>query len=37
MVKDWFNGMAAYFHDTGIQKLITRYKYQNLHGHYVEK
>jgi hypothetical protein len=24
MVKDWFNGLAADFHNAGIQKLVTR-------------
>jgi hypothetical protein len=37
-LKDWFNGLAAYFCDAGIQKLVTRYgKCLNLHGDYVEK
>jgi hypothetical protein len=31
-VNDWFNGPAADFYDTGIQKLVRRYKYLNLHG-----
>jgi hypothetical protein len=34
-VKDWFNGLTAYFCDAGIQKLVTRYdKCLNLHGDY---
>jgi hypothetical protein len=36
-LKDWFSRLMADFYDAGIQKLITRYKYLNLHGDYVEK
>jgi hypothetical protein len=36
-LKDWFSGLAADFYDAGLQKLVTRYKYLNLHGDYVEK
>jgi hypothetical protein len=37
-VKDWFSGLAADFHDAGIQKLVTQYdECLNLHGDYVEK
>jgi hypothetical protein len=36
--KDWLNGLAADFYDTGMQKLVTRYdKCLDLHGDYVEK
>jgi hypothetical protein len=36
-VKDWFSGREAGFYDTGIGKLVPRYKCLNLHGDCVEK
>jgi hypothetical protein len=33
--KDWLSGQAVDFYDVGIEKLITRYGYLNLHGNYV--
>jgi hypothetical protein len=37
-VKDRLSGLAAYFYDAGIQKLVTRHeKCLNLHGEYVEE
>jgi hypothetical protein len=37
-VKTWLSSCAAYFFDTGIQKLIPRYeKCLNSSGDYVEK
>jgi hypothetical protein len=36
-VKMWLSSHAADFFDTGIQKLISRYKYLNFGGDYVEK
>jgi hypothetical protein len=37
-VKDWFNGVAADFYNTGTQKLVTQYDMSlNLYGDYVEK
>jgi hypothetical protein len=36
-VKTWLSSQAADFFDTGIQKLIPRYKCLNSDGDYVEK
>jgi hypothetical protein len=36
-VKPWLSSQAADFFDTGIQKLIHRYKCLNSSGDYVEK
>jgi hypothetical protein len=36
-VKTWLSSLATDFFDTGIQKLIPRYKYLNSGGDYVEK
>jgi transposase len=36
-VKKWLSSQAADFFDTGIQKLIPRYKYLNSGSDYVEK
>jgi hypothetical protein len=37
-VKDWFNGLAPDFYNTGIQKLITQYdKCLNFHADYAGK
>jgi hypothetical protein len=30
-----FNGLAEYFYDAGVQKLVTRYKFLKLHGDFV--
>jgi hypothetical protein len=36
-VKTWLSSPAAHFFDTGIQKLIPRYKFLSSWGDYVEK
>jgi hypothetical protein len=36
-VKTWLSSQAADFFDTGLQKLISRYKCLNSGGDYVEK
>jgi hypothetical protein len=36
-VKDWFNGLEAYFYYAGIEKSVTPYKCLNLHADYAEK
>jgi hypothetical protein len=36
-VKTWLSSVEADFFDTGIQKLIPRYKYLNSRGEYIEK
>jgi hypothetical protein len=36
-VKTWLSSKVAGFFDTGIQKLIPRYKCLNSNGDYVEK
>ena len=36
-VMDWLNSQAAVWYEEGISKLVSRYKYLNVHGDYVEK
>jgi len=36
-VNNWLHTLAAPFFDEGLQKLVSRYKCLNVHGHYVEK
>jgi len=36
-VSNWLHNLAVPFFEEGLQKLVSRYKYLNVNGNFVEK